>query len=163
MSGFHLRRTQNIKGQERSCLMVNQYWSSHLSASTSGNIRGMTSALDLPLSKDGSTVWDAGRRTGFRSSRSYQTLDPTPVLVSPSLLISCSSGLYQEPGREASERRTWAQRAGTALSLFPRTGFRSFRSYQTPDPFSSLPLSSSRPLAVLLALLTSHLRHFTIH
>ena len=46
---------------------------------------------------------------------------------------SASRAKNQERGRGASERRTWAQRAGTALPLFPRTGPRSW----TKDGFSS--------------------------
>ena len=44
------------------------------------------------FTKDGFTILDDGRWTGFRSSRSYQTLDPklhTRLFVSLSLLISC--------------------------------------------------------------------------
>ena len=65
---------------------------------------------------------DGGRRTEdvfSGSSFSYQTPDPKPQTRSRLVL---SLLLNQEPGREASERRTWAQRAGTALLLFPRTG-----------------------------------------
>ena len=46
---------------------------------------------------------------------------------------SASRAKNQERGCGASERRTWAQRAGTALPLFPRTGPRSW----TKDGFSS--------------------------
>jgi hypothetical protein len=51
----------------------------------------------------GSGMTEREERTGFLSS------------------LSSSRVFYQEPGRAASERETWAQRAGTAL---PKDGFR---------------------------------------
>ncbi len=75
-------------------------------SSRSALIRGIASSggtevrgMRLEVRKPGS----------LRSSRSYQTLDPKPQirLVVISLVLSpLTSGLYQEPGREASERAT---------------------------------------------------------
>jgi len=67
----------------------------------------------LLLSKDGSTILDEGRRTRLRLFMLFSE-DGERWTFFQALL-------NQEPGRVASERGTWAQRAGTALLLFRRT------------------------------------------
>ena len=67
----------------------------------------------LRFSKDGSTILDEGRRTGLRLFMLFSE-DGERWTFFQALL-------NQEPGRVASERGTWAQRAGTALLLFRRT------------------------------------------
>ena len=61
-----------------------------------------------PLSKDGSTLLDEGPRTALRYSPFHDLLGGQRWTFFHALL-------NQQPGREALERRTWAQRAGTAL------------------------------------------------
>ena len=107
---------------------------------TSGLYQGRVHDLGR-RTKDGSSSFHAllGGRWTADGGRLFSLFRP---LTSPPL----TSGLCQEPGREASERRTWAQRAGTALLLFPRTGPRSW----TKDEgrlfsFSCSPPSALRP------------------
>ena len=116
-TGSRSCQTLNPISQTRSRLVLSPQTVFSMFFSRSSERRTKLLALErgtaILLSKDGSTILDEGRRTRLRLFMLFSE-DGERWTFFQALL-------NQEPGRVASERGTWAQRAGTALLLFRRT------------------------------------------